>query len=131
MSRNRQGFTLIELLVVTVLIGILAALGMTRFSAVRNRALVAAMQSDLRNLVTVQEAYYTDNNDQYAHDVDALRRYRFSTSSGVRLRSIAITERGWRAEAEHPASRTVCAVRVEGESAPDVTCTSSSGAGGK
>ena len=58
---NRKGFTLIELLIVVVIIGILAAIAIPKFANTKNKAYVTAMKSDLRNLVSAQEAYFADN----------------------------------------------------------------------
>jgi len=58
--RNNQGFTLIELLIVVVIIGILAAIAIPRFSATKGKAFDAAAKTDLRNAMTAQEAYYSD-----------------------------------------------------------------------
>ncbi len=52
--RDTKGFTLIELLIVVVIIGILAAIAIPRFSATRERAYFAAMKSDLKNLASQQ-----------------------------------------------------------------------------
>ena len=60
-SMNRKGFTLIELLIVVVIIGILAAIAIPKFANTKEKAYVAAMKSDLRNLVTAQESYFADN----------------------------------------------------------------------
>ncbi len=54
-ARHQDGFTLIELLVVVVIIGVLATIAIPQYYKVRERAHVAAMKSDLRNLVTAQE----------------------------------------------------------------------------
>ena len=58
---NRKGFTLIELLIVVVIIGILAAIAIPKFSNTKEKALVSGMKSDLRNLASAEEAYYADN----------------------------------------------------------------------
>src|SRR2546423_4714247 len=63
--RNRKGFTLIELLIVVVIIGILAAIAIPKFANTKDKAYVAAMKSDLRNLATYEEQYAADNNGAY------------------------------------------------------------------
>ena len=65
MSRNRKGFTLIELLIVVVIIGILAAIAIPKFSNTKEKAYVAAMKSDLRNMATYEEQYAADNGGDY------------------------------------------------------------------
>ena len=67
---NRKGFTLIELLIVVVIIGILAAIAIPKFANTKEKAVVASMKSDLRNLVTTQEAFFSDNQD-YAGSLGA------------------------------------------------------------
>src|SRR5256885_12558966 len=54
---NRKGFTLIELLIVVVIIGILAAIAIPKFANTKEKAYLTAMKSDLRNLVTAEEAF--------------------------------------------------------------------------
>lgn len=65
--RNSKGFTLIELLIVVVIIGILAAIAIPRFASTKGKAFDAAAKTDLRNAMTAQEAYYSDNQT-YADD---------------------------------------------------------------
>ncbi len=57
---NRKGFTLIELLIVVVIIGILAAIAIPKFSNTKEKALVSGMKSDLRNFASAEESYYAD-----------------------------------------------------------------------
>src|SRR6478736_3416588 len=77
--RNKRGFTLIELLIVVVIIGILAAIAIPKFSATREKAYFAAMKSDLKNLASQQEIYYAD---KYAYTSDATT-LTFVASEGV------------------------------------------------
>ena len=57
---NRKGFTLIELLIVVVIIGILAAIAIPKFAATKDKAKLASVKTDLRNMMTAQEAYFSD-----------------------------------------------------------------------
>jgi Tfp pilus assembly protein PilE len=50
-----------------VIIGILAAIAIPKFANTKEKAVGASMKSDLRNLVTAQEAFFADNQD-YAGD---------------------------------------------------------------
>src|SRR3979490_2681247 len=61
-NRARRGFTLIELLIVVVIIGILAAIAIPKFANTKSKAYIAAMKSDLRNLVTAEEAFFSDSS---------------------------------------------------------------------
>ncbi len=92
---NRRGFTLIELLVTVVILGILAAIAI-RVGNPKDSAYNAQMISDLRNLMTAQEAYYADNFE-YGNNVNMLE---FNSTTGV----IDITvgkPHGWTARAKH------------------------------
>src|SRR5690349_12195503 len=62
MEEREEGFTLIELLVVIIIIGILAAIAIPIFLNQRKKGYDAQAKSDLRNLATLQETYFTDNN---------------------------------------------------------------------
>lgn len=60
MLSNRKGFTLIELLIVVVIIGILAAIAIPKFAATKDKAKLASVKTDLKNIMTAQEAYFSD-----------------------------------------------------------------------
>ena len=93
----RKGFTLIELLIVVVIIGILAAIAIPRFSDTKEKAYVTAMKSDLKNLVSGAEAFFSDNNTYAGYDADPSFP---AGSSGVGL-TFAGTATGWNATATH------------------------------
>ena len=59
---DRRGFTLIELLIVVVIIGLLAAIAIPKFSVTKDKAKMASVRSDLRNTMTAEEAYLADYN---------------------------------------------------------------------
>jgi type IV pilus assembly protein PilA len=119
---NRKGFTLIELLIVVVIIGILAAIAIPKFANTKEKAVVASMKSDLRNLVTAQEAFFSDNQD-YAGAIGAAQKNgvggagvtAFVPSQGNVLVLTYIDAAGWKATSTNPAVKGVpntCGVYV-------------------
>ena len=66
MKEKDQGFTLIELLVVIVIIGILAAIAIPMFLNQRKKGVDASIQSDLKNLATIEETYFTEKQEYTA-----------------------------------------------------------------
>jgi prepilin-type N-terminal cleavage/methylation domain-containing protein len=97
MKTHRQGFTLIELLIVVVIIGILASIAIPKFSAVRERAYLAAVAADLKNLANLQDVFYNDNYT-YTTSTAALG---FTNSEGVVIAIGVATNTGWSATATH------------------------------
>src|SRR2546426_6817380 len=76
---KRAGFTLIELLTVVVIIALVAGTGIPKLTNLKTRAQVAAIKSDLRNLVTIQESYFAQNQ-KYATDLGSA----YTVSAGER-----------------------------------------------
>ena len=62
MKNRTAGFTLIELLIVVVIIGILAAIAIPKMAATKDKARLGSVRSDLRNIMTAEEAYFFDNS---------------------------------------------------------------------
>ena len=97
MNVRTRGFALIELLIVTVIIGILAAIAIPKFSAVREKAFVAAMKSDLKNLATQQEIYH---NAQFSFST-SLTILQMVQSDGIAISINEANGVGWAATAVH------------------------------
>jgi len=111
--KARKGFTLIELLIVIVIIGILAAIAIPKFSKTREKAYFKAMQSDLRNLTSQQEIYYSVPANSYVYAGAVTDLTDFSPSTGVTVAiTTAANNQGWGATASHAALATTqtCAV---------------------
>ena len=79
---NEKGFTLIELMIVIAIIGILAAIAIPNFVSYRQRSYNSAAQSDLKNAMTTQEAYFVDNSI-YATSTAKLTAAGFKQSTNV------------------------------------------------
>src|ERR1043165_1121901 len=97
MLRSRKGFTLIELLIVVVIIGILAAIAIPKFANTKSKAYITAMKSDLRNLVTAEEAFFADSS-KYTATVSQLK---FQNSQGVNSPAIVTGAGFWTATTTH------------------------------
>jgi prepilin-type N-terminal cleavage/methylation domain-containing protein len=116
-STNRKGFTLIELLIVVVIIGILAAVAIPKFSNTKEKAFVASMKSDLKNLVSAQESYYADKS-QYGDlaAVGTATTYGYTPSKGNTVLIANVSATGWTATVTNPSVSTTgtstCGVKV-------------------
>lgn len=62
LKRKQSGFTLVELLIVIVVIGILAALVITSYAGVSQRARNSERQTDINAIATQLEVYYANNS---------------------------------------------------------------------
>jgi type IV pilus assembly protein PilA len=122
---RRGGFTLIELLIVVVIIGILAAIAIPKFGSTKEKAYLAKMKSDLRNLATAQESYLATNIVYYGGALpNAALTY--NPSSGVTITVGVATASGWSATATMPGLTTkTCALFIG--SAPAVAPATSEG----
>ena len=115
---NRTGFTLIELLIVVVIIGIIAAIAIPKFSNTKEKAYIASMKADLRNLVTAEEGYFADST-AYTGTTDcntppAPGSVAWCPSTGNTLDRVRIQKGGWTARVINANTAVKCAIYVGG-----------------
>ena len=123
-STNKNGFTLIELLIVVVIIGILAAIAIPKFANTKEKAYVAAMKSDLKNLASSEENFFSDS--AYYMDASSPNTKYWQASTGVIVGTSAGAVGGWSAKVSRAGTTITCTswVGVKGaatgnEGAPD------------
>lgn len=120
MDKCAKGFTLIELLIVVVIIGVLAAIAIPKFSSTRERSYIAAVTSDLKILASQQETYQSQNQ---AYATDPAQLTDLTITDGV---NVAINEanlgQGWAATGYHDAlPNRVCGIYYGNASAANAT----------
>ncbi len=101
------GFTLIELLIVVVIIGLLATIAIPKFATTKDKAYLASMKSDLRNLAASEEAYLFENNAYTTSPPGG-----FVASAGVTGPTITLTGTGWSAIVGHTVTTKTCSLFV-------------------
>ncbi|MEO8193838.1 MAG: prepilin-type N-terminal cleavage/methylation domain-containing protein [Gemmatimonadales bacterium] len=106
---NKKGFTLIELLIVVVIIGILAAIAIPKFANTKEKAYVASMKADLRNLATYEESYAADSSGLYFSGNGTGQGFSPSQNVTVTATAVAGPPATWTATASHTLTAKTCA----------------------
>ena len=116
---KKKGFTLIELLIVVVIIGILAAIAIPKFANTKEKAYVASMKADLRNLATYEESYAADSSGAYFSGNGSAQGFSPSQNVTVTATAAAGPPATWTASATHSLTTKTCSSSVNGL----ITCT--------
>lgn len=121
MRAERKGFTLIEALVVLLVVGILAAITIAKFAAVKEEAYIASMKADLHNLAIYQAIYRSDNPSYFAGDGSAQG---FVATPGVTVANT--NDPGppptWAATAIHRSTARTCVITTAGPAISVIRC---------
>lgn len=94
--------------VIGVLVLLLVAASIPKFAGTKEKPYQAAMKSDLRNLVSAEEAYYAD----HLHYIGAPESIPFAPTTGVSLKVTLVDTTGWFAYAYHNASPKTCVIWI-------------------
>ena len=97
MKAPPDGFTLIELLIVIVVIGILAAIAIPKYSEMKEKSYIASVTADLKNMASQQEIYLA-NEHIYAPTVADLD---INLTDAVTVSINEATGSGWAATGTH------------------------------
>ena len=121
--KGKKGFTLIELLIVIVIIGVLAAVAIPKFANTKEKAFVATMKADLRNLATYEERYAVDSSGAYfsgtAEGSTDLLGFQSSQNVTVTATAVPGADATWTANATHNLTSKQCNSSAGGL----ITCT--------
>ena len=82
--------------------GGVAAIAIPKFANTKEKAYLTAMKSDLRNLMTAEEAYFSE----WAAYTATLSSNTYRTSTGVTLGTITPTTGGFSASVTYPGGTT-------------------------
>jgi len=111
---NHKVFKLIELRIVDVIIDTMAAIASRKFANTKVLAYIASMKSDLRNLVTAEEAYFADSTRYSGSSActPTAGSATFCETTGNTLQNLGTTSDGWKSNIKNANTSKTCAIFV-------------------
>jgi hypothetical protein len=88
----------------------LAAIAIPKFANTKEKAYIASMKSDLRNLVTAEEAYFADSV-KYSTTIGA-GGVVFNVTTGNNTPVLALTADGWTGTISNVNTTKTCAIFI-------------------
>ncbi len=112
---NQSGFTLIELLIVVAIIGLLAGIGFSQFTQLKERAYDLDAQTSLQHLFRACKVYWGDNGPSSTCNVSAVSAapYSFASSTNITIAGTG-TESSFSATANHSFSTNTLTINAAG-----------------
>lgn len=108
MMRKGNGFTLIELMIVIVIVGILCAITIPKYSRSKERTYVTTMKADLRTLATFQESFAAESLGTYFSGDGMAQGFRSSQAVTVNATAVNGPPSTWTATAAHGLTTKTC-----------------------
>lgn len=121
MRADSKGFTLIELLVVLVVLGILSAIAIAKFSALKEEAFVASLKADLRNLAIYQVNYHMDSGGSFFSGDGSAQGFVRTPGVTISATAVAGPPPVWSATATHSNTSRTCLITSSG-SIREISC---------
>jgi Tfp pilus assembly protein PilE len=106
------------LIVLLIAIGVLAAVGLQKYSALKESAHLTVMVDNLRGLAASEEAYYADHSTYYGGELPS-PVLRFVPTAGVTMKIDAAGAMGWSATAAAIGTKRHCSV-LYGDGGPAI-----------
>ena len=100
---REHGFTLLEVLITVSLVGIISSISALQYGQIKSQSFDGRAISDLRNVMSAQEAYFAVNED-YVEDIADLTG--FDNSSPAVTVILEQDELSWSASSFHPKGTT-------------------------
>ena len=107
---QRKGLTLIEVLIIIVMFGILLTIVIQKLGGKKNKELISALQTDVRNAQTAENKYFAVHNSYGTlAQLDSARLFNPVPANTV---TITVTPTGYVAAATNSADPMACTLTV-------------------